>query len=139
MTYEAARGRLRDILAGLAISAPVPASIRRVYLAPPEAVQDLPAAVLYGSSGVQRWTLGSARAEVEHEERVRLLTSDEDLELGIRVLYALREAFAEALVSEAGLAGHAVLRQLSWQYPSAVALGARTYLALDCSVTMLLR
>ena len=126
MAYADARARIATVLATISITAPVTASIERVYTDPPEVVQDRPSFVMFGAEGQYNYTLGSGTINEEVEtEHFQLFVHDDDKNRAAAIVRAFQVAVRAAFKNETGLDGHGVIRLLRWGRPSGLTFAGK--------------
>ena len=131
MSYETCRADLVVALETL-----VPATLQRVYADPPANVEDVPCAILYGSSGYETWAFGGMVAPDQvHTEQVRLVVHDESTAVAPSLVRALRVAVLAALRTHGGLGGDGVIERVGWSQPGTFPLGGRSFVGQDLQLT----
>ena len=128
MAYTECQSALAATLAAVA-------GINRVYMTPAGNVQDLPAIVMYGSTGQAEYTFGSGfgaayetvMPEEFNVETFTLFISDAKLEESTRLVWEFNAKIKQALAAGGALGGYGNAKTLQWERPMMMMYAGREY------------
>jgi len=135
INWLAARAEIAAILSGVSITAPVAASILRVFETPPKQASDLPCVIIVGVSKLAP-VRSSGLREREYVARLRLIVQDADINRTADMLDAFEEAIIDAFDKNLTLNGKVSnLGGPSWNEPDTLDAGGQSQWGADAFVT----
>lgn len=134
INWLTARAEIANILTGVAITAPLAQSIKRVYETPPKQASDEPYIIIIGTAKADP-VRSSGLREREYTARLRLVVKDADINRAADIIDAFQEAIIDAFDQNLSLNGKVSnLNGPQWLEAGVVDAGGQDQWGCDCFV-----
>lgn len=113
--------------------------LRYVYDIPPGSIRTYPCVVFFGDGGRFDFTFGATvTGEQHHEEYLKILLQDQDIEDGMNRLQDLKTVVLDKIRSVGNLNGYGEIYHVEWSPPSRHTYGKTYYLGQAIRIQFLL-
>lgn len=134
INWLTARAEIAAILTGVAVTAPIAETIRRVFEVPPKLASDFPCVAIMGVSKGEPQRAMALR-EREYTARLRLIIQDADLNRAADLIDAFQEAITDAFDQNVTLNGKvSLLHGPQWQEAETLDIGGQSQWGADAFV-----